>query len=764
MESRDLTLTEASEANRVENDLSDSLRDTLNLAENEAKHTEHKDEARKEMMEAGPKFSLLRQQEKSTASDPLSNQNAAMLQLSTDTIRNEETAQEKDTRRAKRFSYDPALESIILQFDPLATSDGNGQNGVEVKSVMENVKMPNSGTDSSTNESLSNTLIPVEEFEPVEQESELPQPSKSPTPDPITSASIRYNSDSPVPKSFDFNAFLEQLRHRSATPLTRYFKRFLREFERKPWTVNEQIQIIREFLDFMSGKITECELWRNADEQEIENANEGMEKLVMNRLYHRTFCPQTTDDKERDEVLSQKIAIFRWINETHLDIPITPHNESFLNFAVAELLKINHFKAPRDKLICILNCCKVIFGLIKHVEGDAGADKFLPILIYVVLKANPPQLISNVQFISRFRNPEQLQSEAGYYLTNLMGAISFIENMDASSLSISPEEFDRNIEETVKELEKERPQPENNGGKLNYEDAIHPHARRSTLDRGPLINPAKAAAFLERGLNNAQKTIQKPFNLVGKIFSDIGSEGETNSEGSGGSGTITPHRRGSDRSSHRQAISAPATPAPHPAGTFSAISNAQQAISSATADHHYPAELYYSRHAEDNAMSEAYRPYPSHVYGPPTSHSRQEHPAQMGWRQPDFQQGYNTYNPGGALYHRPHPTPPHRPPTQPPHTTTHIRTPMLPVVQQEQALRTLEAMFPNVDAEVCEAVLHSNHGNLARTIDQLLEISDPDAIGAAGGFSPAQSPPLATAQPRPPSDREYHASVYGYDT
>lgn len=62
-----------------------------------------------------------------------------------------------------------------------------------------------------------------------------------------------------------------------------------------------------------------------------------------------------------------------------------------------EILKINNYKAPRDKLICILNCCKVIFGLIKHVEGDAGADKFLPILIYVVIRANPPRLVSNVQ-------------------------------------------------------------------------------------------------------------------------------------------------------------------------------------------------------------------------------------------------------------------------------------------------------------------------------------------------------------------------------
>jgi len=62
--------------------------------------------------------------------------------------------------------------------------------------------------------------------------------------------------------------------------------------------------------------------------------------------------------------------------------------KGFLDFAGSELLKINHYKvstsvkrvlfssrrraehvsyvfrsqAPRDKLICILNCCKVIFG------------------------------------------------------------------------------------------------------------------------------------------------------------------------------------------------------------------------------------------------------------------------------------------------------------------------------------------------------------------------------------------------------------------
>ncbi|KAI8142342.1 hypothetical protein BJV82DRAFT_670000 [Fennellomyces sp. T-0311] len=330
---------------------------------------------------------------------------------------------------------------------------------------------------------------------------------------------------------FDFNRFLEQMRRRGAMPITRYFKSFLQAFDRRPWAVNEQIKIIQDFLDFIYVKMRECEVWRSVSDQEFENAKEGMEKLVMNRLYHATFSPSTTDDKERDEILYQKISIFRWIREQHLDIPDTTHNESFLTFAETELLKINNYKAPRDKLICILNCCKVIFGLIKHVGGEGGADKFLPILIYVVLRANPPRLVSNVQYISRFRNPEHLQSESGYYLTNLMGSITFIESMDASSLSITKEEFDANIERTMAELEQERPSISQDKQKINYDNAVHP-SRSPRAQPQPLIDPVKAAALLEKGSNFAQKTMQKPLNFVGKIFQGLneGSPGSSDDE------------------------------------------------------------------------------------------------------------------------------------------------------------------------------------------------------------------------------------------
>jgi len=47
----------------------------------------------------------------------------------------------------------------------------------------------------------------------------------------------------------------------------------------------------------------------------------------------------------------------------------------------------------------------------------------MPLLIYVVLQANPEHLVSNVQYILRFRDQEKLGGEAGYYLSSLVSLI-----------------------------------------------------------------------------------------------------------------------------------------------------------------------------------------------------------------------------------------------------------------------------------------------------------------------------------------------------
>lgn len=190
---------------------------------------------------------------------------------------------------------------------------------------------------------------------------------------------------------FDFHRFLEQLRNKKADPVARYLKSFLFEFGRKQWMVHEQVKIISDFLAFISNKMAVCDVWREVSDAEFDNAREGMEKLVMNRLYSQTFSPaipspqplpggkpkkrggdrplgpgrrgQHQEDVERDEVLAQKVNIYGWVKEEHLDIPpVGDSGKRFLKLAQQELLKIKSYRAPRDKIICVLNCCKVIFG------------------------------------------------------------------------------------------------------------------------------------------------------------------------------------------------------------------------------------------------------------------------------------------------------------------------------------------------------------------------------------------------------------------
>lgn len=148
---------------------------------------------------------------------------------------------------------------------------------------------------------------------------------------------------------FDFHRFLEQLRNKKADPVARYLKSFLFEFGKRQWMVHEQVKIISDFLAFIANKMSLCEVWRDVSDAEFDNAREGMEKLVMNRLYTQTFSPaipppkpipgakprrrggdpplgpgrrgQHQEDVERDDIVTQKINIYGWVKEDHLDIP-----------------------------------------------------------------------------------------------------------------------------------------------------------------------------------------------------------------------------------------------------------------------------------------------------------------------------------------------------------------------------------------------------------------------------------------------------------
>ncbi|PPD93822.1 hypothetical protein GOBAR_DD09173 [Gossypium barbadense] len=245
--------------------------------------------------------------------------------------------------------------------------------------------------------------------------------------------------------------FLERMRQPSAADFVKSIKSFIVSFSNNAPDPERDSAAVQAFFANMEAAFRAHPLWAGCSEEELDSAGEGLEKYVMTKLFTRVFA-SLPDDVKLDEQLSEKMALVQqFVRPENLDIKPAFQNETSWLLAQKELQKINMYKAPRDKLVCILNCCKVINNLLLNAsiasnENPPGADDFLPVLIYVTIKANPPQLHSNLLYIQRYRRQSRLVSEAAYFFTNMLSAEAFISNIDAKALSLEETEFEKNME------------------------------------------------------------------------------------------------------------------------------------------------------------------------------------------------------------------------------------------------------------------------------------------------------------------------------
>merc|ERR1712142_590579 len=145
--------------------------------------------------------------------------------------------------------------------------------------------------------------------------------------------------------------------------------------------------------------------------------------------------------------IQARIRSLNWVTAAHLECPFketASDVRDLIYLAINDILELDGSKAPEDKLASVVSCSKKIFTVLQAGECNvASADDFLPSLIYILLKANPPRIMSNINFITRFSNEARLRSgEEGYYFTNLCCGLSFVENVTAASLNLPQGEFD----------------------------------------------------------------------------------------------------------------------------------------------------------------------------------------------------------------------------------------------------------------------------------------------------------------------------------
>ncbi|XP_078609701.1 rab5 GDP/GTP exchange factor-like [Branchiostoma floridae x Branchiostoma japonicum] len=249
------------------------------------------------------------------------------------------------------------------------------------------------------------------------------------------------------------NEFIEGLRivrsRAFAQELYKSAQHFIHRMQNSAYLpIEEQSEMVHDFYNSMSERLQKHPTAGGLTGEQQAQLLDGVEKHITTRLHQLLFCPSITDDEQRDLKLQDRIRSLSWVTPQMLDTGIKEDDtqvQGLTDQAIAAIIEVGSQRSPQEKLSCLVRCCQHIFELLRvSHDAPASADEFLPALIYITLRANPPLLHSNVQYITRFANPSRLMAgEAGYYFTNLCCAVAFLESLDAQALSLSQEEFDR---------------------------------------------------------------------------------------------------------------------------------------------------------------------------------------------------------------------------------------------------------------------------------------------------------------------------------
>lgn len=359
-------------------------------------------------------------------------------------------------------------------------------------------------------------------------------------PAPAQGSSAPSRSRRPSSAQNGYSLFREMLKHPSAQPVTSQLLEFVRKFPSglpRADAARRVHQFLSRTQEWMLAEIVVFAA--EADEEGRTNAVEGLEKFLLCRLHERIFAVDPADAEE-DSKLQRHVDALSWVGFQNLGVP--PVEPSLLKLAVYELVRIDHYKAPRDKLVCILNACRVINDVLKRTIAESGAsgrplsaDDFLPLLIYCVVAANPPRLHSNLEFVAAFRHPSRLVAEDAYFLTALQSAVAFVRDAGPKALDVTPEEFERLCAEslesrardgaddvpgaatsTSRPLEQEAPGSPSSRGVARRQDSGSPPGRSPTAPAASTVaaKEAELSPALRQRLAERLRTLSFRFEGV----------------------------------------------------------------------------------------------------------------------------------------------------------------------------------------------------------------------------------------------------------
>lgn len=198
------------------------------------------------------------------------------------------------------------------------------------------------------------------------------------------------------------------------------------------------LQTIRQFMTQMKAYLIQSSeinppIESYVPEDQIDGVLEkAMHKCVLKPLYGSVQSAlhdyQVSSGEWRR--LQENLALAKTKQPRELGANATrPPDTHAINRIRRKLAAMRRMYSPERKIVVLLKVCKLIYSIMQdHKVRLFGADDFLPMLTYVLVQCDMPQLDTEILYMLELIDPLLLHGEGGYYLTSAYGAMSLIKN------------------------------------------------------------------------------------------------------------------------------------------------------------------------------------------------------------------------------------------------------------------------------------------------------------------------------------------------
>ena len=182
------------------------------------------------------------------------------------------------------------------------------------------------------------------------------------------------------------------------------------------------------------------------NEWQDENQYHILEKIkdyIIRQIYKFIYPERPMGE---DFNFYNKVKRLQWIKPEHLNIKNL--NILHLSNAISWIKKFEFYKAIKDKFLCINRIYNDMNNAIKFdygINNEAKHDELKPLFLYIIIKAQPQRMLSNINYIKCFTDYIEIDEKISNFLTLLESSKEFVLNISYQFLNIKKEEFDENM-------------------------------------------------------------------------------------------------------------------------------------------------------------------------------------------------------------------------------------------------------------------------------------------------------------------------------